>query len=84
MTGMEEGLFPHSRSVDEERLEEEPDNQALTELRVLGRYLELNEQISQIWVIAQEFEDDTSFDMRVECARDADALSGGGMGGAGS
>ena len=44
---------------------------ARASLDILGQ---LNEQISQVWVIAQEFEDDSGFDLHVECARDADVL----------
>ena len=45
---------------------------ARASLDILGR---LNDQISQIWVIAQEFEDDSGFELHLECARDADELS---------
>jgi exonuclease SbcC len=47
---------------------------ARASLDILG---ELNEQIAQVWVIAQEFEDESGFDLRIECDRDADTLSAG-------
>jgi exonuclease SbcC len=53
---------------------------ARASLDILGQ---LNQQISQVWVIAQEFEDDTGFDLRVECARDDDVLRVGVTGGEG-
>ncbi len=47
---------------------------ARASLDILGQ---LNEQISQVWVIAQEFENESGFDLHIECARDADTLSAG-------
>jgi exonuclease SbcC len=47
---------------------------ARASLDILGQ---LNEQIAQVWVIAQEFEDESGFDLQIECARDVDTLSAG-------
>ena len=44
---------------------------ARASLDILGQ---ISDQIAQVWVIAQEFEDDSHFDLHIECSRDQDKL----------
>jgi exonuclease SbcC len=51
------------------------DERTRTSLKVLPQ---ISDEISQVWIVSQEFPPDASFDRHVRCARDLDRLQAAG------